>query len=208
MYSNLISGYVTPKNYAQGRKGEEIKGFTIHHMAGNMLAKNCATWLGMENAPVRSANYYIGSDGDIWGGVPEEDTSYCSSNQVNDRSVITIEVANDGDASENWHVSEKAITSLIKLMIDICIRYNITECKWLGDPAYIGDWDIQNITIHRWFSNTGCPGAYLESQIPAICARVNKNIKYNSTLRVLSMEEKDKIIETLEYLIFKLREEK
>lgn len=152
---------------------------TIHHMAGNMSAKNCVDWFAGKlpgGTKVCSCNYAIGSDGEIWAGLYEEDVSYCSSRQDNDRRAITIEVANDGGASTGWHVSDKAIAALTCLLADIVQRYPELggNLRWEADAALADNPKRQNITLHRWFSATGCPGEYLESQIPAIVRRVNK----------------------------------
>lgn len=50
----------------------------------------------------------------------ERDRSWCTSSSSNDNRAITIEVANDGGADTGWHVSDKALESLIDLLVDIC----------------------------------------------------------------------------------------
>ena len=37
-----------------------------------------------------------------------------------------MELANDGGASTNWHVSDRAIEACINLCVDICRRNGIT----------------------------------------------------------------------------------
>lgn len=156
-----------------------IDTITIHHMAGNMTAKNCVTWLSRADSPERSCNYAIGSDGEIWGGVEEEDEAYTSSSRENDGRAITIEVANDGGEESGWHVSDKAIASLVDLLTDICRRNSSTlpRLLWENSEDLNGVVKLQNISLHRWFAATICPGPYLESQLPAIVRRVNAKLE-------------------------------
>lgn len=176
-YSKLCKGFFPARHY-KPRTDKVIDTITIHHMAGNMTAKNCVTWLSGENSPQRSCNYAIGSDGEIWGGVAEEDEAYTSSSRENDGRAITIEVANDGGEESGWHVSDKAISSLVALLADICQRHpdTLPRLRWENNEGLIGDTDRQNITLHRWFAATVCPGPYLESQISAIVRRVNARL--------------------------------
>lgn len=177
-YSNLCKGFVQACHY-RPRTDKVIDTITIHHMAGNMTAKNCVTWLSGSDSPERSCNYAIGSDGEIWAGVEEEDEAYTSSSRKNDGRAITIEVANDGDEESGWHVSDKAISSLADLLADICQRHAVTlpRLRWENNEDLKGDVSRQNITLHRWFAATVCPGPYLESQIPAIVRRVNAKLE-------------------------------
>lgn len=180
MISALAKGLSKAVHYGTNRIC--VDRVTIHHMAGNMSAKNCVDWFAGKlpgGTKVCSCNYAIGSDGEIWAGLEEEDVSYCSSNQANDRRSITIEVANDGGASSGWHVSDKAIASLVQLLADIVKRYPDLggSLRWQGDKSLADKPGLQNITLHNWFSPTGCPGEYLEGQIPAIVRRVNKLCK-------------------------------
>lgn len=196
MWSTLCKGRVAPRYYTKGRVS--VEGFAIHHMAGNMLAKNCVTWLGGENSPRRSCNYAIGSDGEIWAGVDENDTSWCTSNQNVDRRVITIEVANDGGASTDWHVSKEAIDSLVDLMVDICDRHGIKKVTWLGSEDHKADFKTQNITVHKWFSATPCPGPYLYSKLGEIADRVNNRLGNEHPAEELLREIKEMIDKYME----------
>lgn len=189
VYSRLISGSWMPK-YHGGPRNHVIDTISIHHMAGNMTAKNCASWFSSTNSPKASSNYTIGSDGDIWGSCPEDYESYCTSDRNNDERAVTIEVANDGDENTGWHVSDKAIDSLITLLVDICQRNNIKQLLWKNDPDLAGVVEKQNITLHRWYSATICPGPYLESQIPAIVRRVNAKLNPKPAPSDFTDEEK------------------
>lgn len=131
-------------------RNQKVCRITIHHMAGNIGAKECAKM--HYNGSSSSANYYIGTDGTICAGVSEDRRAWTSGNRANDYSAITIEVANNSGAP-NWTVSDKAYASLIALCADICNRYGI-------NPHYTGEPD-GTLTIHRMFQNTACCGPYL-----------------------------------------------
>lgn len=168
-YTKLSPCKSSPRNHA-------IDTITIHCMAGNMTVESCGALFQNYNRQT-SSNYGIGSDGRIALYVNESDRSWCTSNRANDNRAITIEVANDGGASTGWHVSDKAMASLINLVTDICQRNNIKELKWKADKNLIGQVDKQNMTVHRWFAAKACPGDYLYGAHPQIVAEVNKRLK-------------------------------
>ena len=131
-------------------RNQKVCRITIHHMAGNLGAVECAKM--HMNTATSSANYYIGTDGTICAGVSEDRRAWTSGSRENDHSAITIEVANNSGAP-NWTVSDKAYKACIALCADICQRYGI-------NPHYNGE-KTCTLTIHRMFQNTDCCGAYL-----------------------------------------------
>lgn len=145
-----------------------IDTITIHHVAGDLTIE--AIGAGFAD-PTRqaSSNYGIGSDGRIGMYVEEANRSWCSSSRENDHRAITIEVANDSRAPD-WHVSDAALESLIALCVDICQRNGIEGLNFTGDKS-------GNLTMHKWFAATLCPGPYLESKFPYIAEEVNKRLQ-------------------------------
>lgn len=131
-------------------RNQKVCRITIHHMAGNLGAVECAKM--HMNTATSSANYYIGTDGTICAGVSEDRRAWTSGSRENDHSAITIEVANNSGAP-NWTVSDKAYKACIALCADICQRYGI-------NPHYNGE-KTGTLTIHRMFQNTDCCGPYL-----------------------------------------------
>lgn len=109
----------------------------------------------------------------------EKDRSWCSSSPSNDHRAITIEVASDTTAP--YAVNAKAYASLINLVADICKRNGIKELKWKADKSLIGQVDKQNMTVHRWFAATACPGEYLYSRMGQIAQEVNKKLGVGAT---------------------------
>lgn len=167
--SSLVN-YTKLTNHHSGLRNHAIDTISIHCMAGNLSVETCGNVFISREA---SANYGVGSDGRIGMYVEEKNRSWCTSNGANDNRAITIEVANDGGAPD-WHVSDKAMKSLIALCADICKRNNIKELKWQGDKSLIGQVDKQNMTVHRWFAAKACPGDYLYNKHGYIAEEVNK----------------------------------
>ena len=164
-YVKISPNKNTPRKYP-------ITKITIHHMAGNLTVEQC----GNVFAPVKrqaSSNYGIGTDGRVGMYVEEKDRAWTSSNADNDNRAVTIEVAND-QIGGNWHVSDKALSKLIDLCTDICRRNGIESLNYTGDKS-------GNLTMHKWFANTACPGPYLSSKFPYIAQEVNKRLQNGSS---------------------------
>ena len=147
-----------PRNHA-------IDTVTIHHMGADMTVEQCGTGFARLSRKA-SANYGIGSDGRIGLYVEEKNRSWASGSRENDHRAVTVEVANC-ETQAPWRVSDKAYESLIALCADICRRNGIRALNYTGDTS-------GNLTLHKMFQATECPGAYLESKMPEIAARVNE----------------------------------
>lgn len=163
--SSLVNYTKLSPNYST-RPGK-ISKITIHHMAGNLSVEACGNVFAPASRQA-SSNYGIGSDGRIGMYVEEKHRAWTSSNRANDEVAVTIEVANDGGAP-NWHVSDKALAALIDLCVDICKRNGIAKLNWTGTAS-------GNLTIHKFFAATSCPGPYLESKMGYIANEVNKRL--------------------------------
>ncbi len=156
----LISPNSNPRN-------KKISKITIHHMAGKLTVEQCGNGFAQKSRQA-SSNYGVGTDGRVGMYVEEKNRSWASSSPDNDHMAVTIEVANDGGA--NWHVSDKALAKTIDLCVDICKRNGIKELKFTGDKT-------GNLTMHKYFAATACPGPYLESKFSYIAESVNKRLK-------------------------------
>jgi len=143
----------------------KIDAITIHHMAGVMSVEQCG---GIFAAASRkaSSNYGIGNDGRVALYVDEANRAWTSSNTANDNRAVTIEVSNS-KAAEPWPVSDAAYRSLIALCVDICRRNGIEKLNYTGDKS-------GNLTAHRWFAATACPGDWLYSRFAQIAEEVNR----------------------------------
>jgi uncharacterized protein YgiM (DUF1202 family) len=93
---------------------------------------------------------------------------------------ITIEVANDGGAPD-WHVSDKALESLINLLVDICQRNGINALIYSSNKTdRVKHLNGCNMTLHRDFAAKACPGDYLVSKHPWIAEQVNARLNGNT----------------------------
>ena len=172
MSKSNLTNYTKLSPNCSSRNGAKICKITPHHMAGNLTIEQCANAFASSSRQA-SANYGIGTDGRIGCYVDEDNRSWASANYNNDRQAITIEVAND-EIGGNWHVSDKALESLINLCVDICKRYNFT-LTYDGTPN-------GSLTRHNMFVNTTCPGPYLQSKFPYIVEEVNKRLRQSTSI--------------------------
>lgn len=174
--SKLVSYTMISPNRNSPRN-HKIDKITIHHMAGNLTIEQCGAVFAPTSRQA-SSNYGIGSDGRIALYVDESDRSWCSSNAENDHRAVTIEVANSCSAEDGerlgWPVSDKAMNAIIDLCVDICQRNGIKRLNYTGDKS-------GNLTMHKWFASTGCPGPYLSGKFPYIANEVNKRIDGTDT---------------------------
>lgn len=166
MSNSSLVDYVKISPNKTSPRTNKIKKLTIHHMAGNLSVETCANVFSGTTRV--SANYGIGTDGRVGMYVEEKDRAWTSYSTENDDQAITIEVAND-EIGGNWHVSDKALAKLIDLCVDVCKRNGIEKINYTGDKT-------GNLTMHKWFYATACPGPYLESKFPWIAEEINKRL--------------------------------
>ena len=167
MSNSRLVNYVNLSPNCNAPRNNRINKITIHHMAGNLSVEQCGNIFANRNRQA-SSNYGIGSDGRVGLYVDEANRSWCSSNADNDHQAITIEVANDVIGG-NWHVSDVALAKLIDLCVDICERNGINRLVFTGNAS-------GNLTLHKYFAATMCPGPYLESKMPYIAQEVNRRL--------------------------------
>lgn len=164
--SSLVTHVCRVNNYTPMTNKVNRK-ITIHHMAGNLSLATCDNVFG--GTRQASANYAIDSDGRVGLYVDEKNRAWTSSSYANDSQAVTIEVAND-TLAPNWTVSDKAMTTLILLCVDICKRNGIPKLVFTGDQT-------GTLTYHYMFANTACPGPYIKSKTAFICNEVNKRLQ-------------------------------
>lgn len=152
---------------SEGRSGNKISRITIHHAAG-ICTFDTLTSITMSKQA--SWNYAIDKDGKIGLYVSEQNRAWTSSDSYNDNRAVTIEVSNSTLGPE-WRISDKVYATLLVLCEDICRRHDIKELTFTGQLAG------SNLTAHRWFASTLCPGPYLYSKFPDIAKTVSTRIK-------------------------------
>lgn len=174
MSNSPLVDYVKISPNRNSPRTHKIDTITIHCVCGQGSVEGIGDVFASRDREA-SSNYGIGYDGRIGMYVEEKDRSWCSSNRSNDHRAITIEVASD--TKYPYAVNSKAYASLIALLVDICKRNGIDELKWSGDKSLIGQVDKQNMTVHRWFDDTECPGEYLYSRMGQIASEVNAKLR-------------------------------
>jgi len=162
--SSLVT-YTKLSPHYDSRDGKKITNITIHHMAANLTVQQCGEIFQTREA---SSNYGIDGRGQVGLYVDEKNASWANGNLDSNQRSITIELANDGGAP-NWHVSDTAINKCIDLCVDICKRNGIDKIKFTGNKK-------GNLTMHKYYMATACPGPYLESKFPYIANEINKRL--------------------------------
>jgi len=159
-YRRVTKNKNSPRNH-------KIDRITIHCMAGQMTGRACADYFATTNRQV-SSNYCVGYGGDIAISVDECDRSWCSCSGSNDHRAITIEVATD--RKYPYKCTDAAYKALLDLVTDVCKRNGIKKLNYTGDTS-------GNMTKHKWFAATACPGAYLEGKFTEIEKAVNLRLQ-------------------------------
>ena len=166
-YTKLSPNKNTTRVHKTYNPNGVIDKITIHHAAGKVSVET----MGNIFAPTSrqaSSNYGIGTDVRVGLYVDEKHRAWTSGSAANDYRAVTIEVAND-TIGGNWHVSDKVLAKLIDLCVDICKRNGIKKLNFTGDKN-------GNLTLHKMFQATQCPGPYLESKMKYIAEQVNNRI--------------------------------
>ena len=156
-----------------GKRKYGITRITPHHAAG-VLSLESLLNIFVPTSRKASCNYAIGSDGRIGLCVDEENRAWTSSSSDNDNRAITVEIANSTGSPE-WRISEKAEQAFVDLCVDICKRYNKKGVFYEGKLVADREGWLQ-ITLHRWFKATLCPGPYIEKRLPEIVKRINEKL--------------------------------
>ena len=164
--SSLADDCVWSPNYTPGRW--EVTRLTPHHTAMIGDAWDIAR-VFKPTSRQASCNYAIGVDGSIVCVVDEGNRSWCSSSYDNDMRAITFELS---DCDYNWNISEATQEAFINLCVDLIQRYPSLggSFNWTGDFG-------GNVTVHRWFAATACPGDPLLGMLPRLGAEINRRLE-------------------------------
>lgn len=166
-YTKLSPNRNIPRNHA-------IDTITIHCYASQASVREMGAWFAKTSTQA-SANYGIGSDGQVGLFVPEADRSWCSSSRENDHRAITIECACNPAAPNA--VNSKVYASLIDLCVDICQRNGIKRLIWsTKQNDRMKHLNGCNMTVHRDYAAKACPGDWLYARMGQIADAVNSRI--------------------------------
>lgn len=173
-YKRLTGNY-DPRNH-------KIDTITIHCYVGQVTAKQGCDYFYNTDREV-SSNYVVGRDGSIGLSVEEKNRAWTSSSPSNDHRAITIETACETKAP--YKVNDAAYNALINLCVDICKRNGISKLVWSNNANdRINHKNGCNMTLHRDFANTACPGQYLMERMADIANQVNKKLGSKTTSTV------------------------
>lgn len=177
-YSNSkLVDYTRYSPNHSGKKKQPITRISPHCVVGQVSVER----LGEIFAPTykeASSNYGIGYDGRVGMYVEEKNHSWCTSSWYNDDRAVTIEVASDSYSP--YRMNEAAYEKLIDLCVDICKRYGKKKLLWLKtktatDKHTLKD-DEMLLTIHKWYANKACPGAWLEARLGDLAKKTTERL--------------------------------
>ena len=87
----------------------------------------------------------------------------------------------DGTGKTIHAMNNKVYASLVRLCVDICLRYGKTKLIWFGDKnkslAYKPKDNEMILTVHRWFAQKSCPGDWLYSRLGKLADQVTKELE-------------------------------
>lgn len=174
--SKLVSYKKISPNKSSGRK-YEITRITPHCVVGQLDVKTLGNIFAKSSAQA-SSNYGIGADGRIGMYVEEKDRSWCSSSSDNDNRAVTIECASD--AKHPYAFKKVVYNALVDLCVDICKRNGKKKLIWIPDKkkalSYKPAKTEMLLTVHRWFANKSCPGAWMYERMDDLAKAVTKKL--------------------------------
>lgn len=165
--STLIDGILLTNNCTAPRK-HVIDRITPHYMCWYTDGKTCCQSF-VPASRRASANYCIGKDGDIWLNVDEKNRAWTSGSSYNDNRAVTIECANYMDGARYGVLPDATWDALVLLCIDICKRNGIKKMNYTGN-------DKGNLTMHKWYQDTDCPGPWFSKQFGRLANEINQGL--------------------------------
>ncbi len=178
-YQDFVScgSHYNYRQNSQYNPSGKVSKITIHHSAGVTSLEEFSSILRSRNV---SWTYAIDVNGKIGCYLDEGFRPWTSSSRNNDYNAVTIEVSNSS-IDGNWPISDASYSALLNLCEDICRRNSISEL------VYTGRAETSNLTMHKWFEATICPGPYLSSKFPDIARTVSARLKGMPTYSPLSI---------------------
>ena len=195
MSDSALVSYTKLSPCNSGTRTHSIDRITPHCIVGQLSVESAGEWFSHASTQA-SCNYVIGSDARVGLIVPESQRSWCSSSRENDQRAVTIECASE--KTHPYAFKTGVYMKLIELCTDICKRNGKKKLIWLGDKAktlsYQPASDEMILTVHRWFANKACPGAWMMARMSYLATRVTaalgetqenlENLKTTSTQAV------------------------
>lgn len=175
--SGLVSYTKLSPNYSSGRGGNSIYIFTPHCVVGQVTVERLGE-IFADPSRRASSNYGIGKDGRVALYVDEKNRSWCTSSPWNDNRAITVECASD--ATEPFKFNDVVYARLIDLLVDCCKRNGKNKVIWFGDKNKTVNYKPKSnemlLSVHRWFDNRSCPGAWMYARMQNLADEANKRL--------------------------------
>ena len=178
-YSSLASKATISPNYV--KRTMDIDSISIHCTCSDMSLDSMGEIYKDPNRKA-SAHYGIDSSGNIAVFVDEKNAAMSLSNKIADTRSISIMISSMTSVSP-YQISTAANIALLDLLVDICIRNNITELKWKNDDKIGkavgagGPVTEQNILIHTWYkSDVVDPGKWIIDNLFTIVEEANSQL--------------------------------
>ena len=195
--SNLVDCTIYSPNHS-GKRKNNVDRITPHCVVGQLTAESIGGCFTSKNKEA-SCNYGIGKDGRVALIVDEDNRSWCSSSSANDHRAITIECASD--SKEPYTFNDAVYNKLVALCVDICQRYGKSKLLWIDNKdkalTYEPKADEMLLTVHRWFANKACPGAWLYERMGQLASTVTEKLGGKSEATASGTAEKEEQTGTL-----------
>lgn len=179
--SSLVNVTVKSPNHS-GQRTHAIDRITPHCVVGQVTAERLGE-IFKPTSKKASCNYGIDKDGRVLLCVDEANRSWCSSSSANDQRAVTIECASD--TKDPYTMNDAVYQKLIELCTDICRRNGKTSLIWINDKtkalAYNQKSTEMVLTVHCWFKNKSCPGAWLMARMGDLASKVTANLQENTS---------------------------
>ena len=186
--SSLVNCTVLSPNYNTGRK-HAIDRITPHCIVGQMTAEDMGGYF-KKKTTAASCNYGVDKDGRVLLCVEEANRSWCSSSSDNDNRAVTIEVASE--KTEPYAFNAAAYNKLVDLCTDVCKRNGKNKLIWIEDKtaalAYQPAANEMLLTVHRWFKNKACPGAWMFARMGDLASTVTTRLGGSSKYPAVPFE--------------------
>ena len=156
-------------NYSKRSADTVIDRITIHS-AGK--SGDCYDLSELVNGASESSYHYgISTDGTVCLFVDEQFRSWSTGSKQNDESAINIICMNTESGVSYGELSDFTYSALLDLVEDICRRNFITEL------IYTGSKNTSNLTMHKWYASTSCPGEWLSAKYPEIAETISERLQ-------------------------------
>lgn len=200
IYSKITKNKSNRKLDGKTIKPEDLRYIAIHCTCSSSKHQSCKNTvdyfynLGENKSRNVSSNYVVAEDG-VALSVDEKyrawttggDKSYSGgfygtmTGRIVDYYGIAIETVSD--KTHPYAITDKTEDNLVSLVADICNRYNRKRFEYINDAEKTLKTEVPSDTfrlvLHKWTSDTECPGVDIERRLARVVDRVNDLLSGN-----------------------------